>query len=114
VLRPFMKDFKPLYEEFHWLFNSYYNALGEEIPEKKLRASFSRPSLDEVVAYREHVDHAMELFLSRPIDDEPTRRVQRQIHVRSNGFARRLLRHTREPRARDISQLLSTGDPLAI
>src|ERR1700744_5882991 len=71
VLRPFMKDFKPLHEEFRWLFNSYYNSLGDGIPEKKLRACFSRPSLDEVVAYREHVDQAMERFLSSSIDDEP-------------------------------------------
>ncbi len=75
VLRPFLKDFKPLHEEFRWLFNSYYNSLGEEIPEKKLRASFSRPSLDEVLAYREHVDQAMERLLSGPVDDEPTRRI---------------------------------------
>ena len=75
VLRPFLKDFKPPHEEFRWLFNSYYNSLGEEIPEKKLRASFSRPSLDEVLAYREHVDQAMERLLSRPVDDEPTRRI---------------------------------------
>ena len=66
VLRPFLKDFKPLHEEFRWLFNSYYNSLGEEIPEKKLRASFSRPSLDEVVAYREHVDQAMEQIPRAP------------------------------------------------
>src|SRR3954462_1483208 len=56
VLRIFLKDYRPFREEFRWLFNSYYNSLGEEIPDKKLRASFSRPSLAEVVAYRAHVD----------------------------------------------------------
>src|ERR1700735_2298903 len=75
VLRPFVKDYKPLREEFRWLFNSYYNSLGEEIPEKKLRASFSRPSLNEIVAFREHVDREMERFLAHPIDDEPSRRI---------------------------------------
>src|ERR1700729_4577483 len=75
VLRPFLKDYQPFREEFRWLFNSYYNSLGEEIPEKKLRASFSRPSLDEVVAFREHVDQALEGFLVRPVDDEPSRRI---------------------------------------
>src|SRR3954452_4957034 len=49
VLRPFLTDYKPFRDDFRWLFNSYYNALGDEIPDKKLRASFSRPSLDEVV-----------------------------------------------------------------
>src|SRR5262245_62514726 len=44
VLRPFLAGYTPFCEEFRWLFNSYYNSLGEGIPEKKLRASFSRPS----------------------------------------------------------------------
>jgi hypothetical protein len=35
VLRPFLKDYKPFREEFHWLFNSYYNSLGQEIPDKR-------------------------------------------------------------------------------
>lgn len=43
-------------EEFHRLFNSYYISLGEEIPAKKLRAPFSRPTLNEILAFRAHVD----------------------------------------------------------
>ena len=27
VLRPFLKEYKPFREEFHWLFNSYYLSL---------------------------------------------------------------------------------------
>src|SRR5271155_6158315 len=64
VLRPFLTDYKPFREEFRWLFNSYYNSLGEEIPEKSLRSVFSRPSLDEVLASRTHIDQAMDRFLS--------------------------------------------------
>jgi len=75
VLRPFLKDYAPFREEFRWLFNSYYTSLGDEIPEKTLRASFSRPSLDQVLAFREHVDRAMERLLAGEIDDEPSRRV---------------------------------------
>src|ERR1700742_4719569 len=69
VLRPFLADYKPFREEFHRLFNSYYISLGEEIPEKKLRASFSRPSLEEVLSFRAHVDRGMERLLGRPIDE---------------------------------------------
>jgi ergothioneine biosynthesis protein EgtB len=52
---------QPRYREFHprfrWLFNSYYNAVGEQ-PERA-RRGLSRPRLDEVHAYRRHVNEAM-------------------------------------------------------
>jgi hypothetical protein len=75
VLRPFLADYKPFRDEFRWLFNSYYNSLGEEIPEKDLRASFSRPSLDEVLAFRAYVDQEMEKFLGGSAAEEPLRRI---------------------------------------
>jgi ergothioneine biosynthesis protein EgtB len=75
VLRAFLADYKPFREEFRWLFNSYYNSLGDQIPEKELRAAFSRPPLDEIVAFRAHVDREMERFLTHPPDDEPARRI---------------------------------------
>ncbi len=75
VLRPFLPDYEPFREEFRWLFNSYYNSLGQEAPEKHLRASFSRPSLDEVLAFRRHVDEAMETLFAKHIHDEAARRI---------------------------------------
>ena len=75
VLRPFLRTYKPFQEDFQWLFNSYYNSLGREIPDKSLRSTFSRPSLDEVVAFRAHVDHEMDRFLARGADDEAVRRI---------------------------------------
>lgn len=80
VLRPFLTDYEPFREDFKWLFNSYYNSLGEEIPEKKLRASFSRPSLDEVLAFRLHVDKAIERFLAGHVDEEASRRIILGLH----------------------------------
>ena len=75
VLRPFLADYKPFCEEFYWLFNSYYISLGEEIPEKRLRSSFSRPSLSEVVAFRAHVDREMERLFENSSDAEVYRRI---------------------------------------
>jgi ergothioneine biosynthesis protein EgtB len=75
VLRPFLKEYKPFREEFHWLFNSYYNSLGQEIPDKFLRSAFSRPLLDEVLAFRAHIDQEMDRFLARGVDEEATRRI---------------------------------------
>jgi ergothioneine biosynthesis protein EgtB len=75
VLRPFLAGYKPFREDFQRLFNSYYISLGEEIPEKKLRSSFSRPSLEEVVAFRAHVDQGIGQLLARSIDEEVSRRI---------------------------------------
>lgn len=75
VLRPFLKGYKPFRDDFRWLFNSYYESLGEEIPEKKLRASFSRPSLSEVLAYRAYVDEAIGRILTGSASEEASRRI---------------------------------------
>ena len=58
-----------------WLFNSYYESFSA-FPEKRLRASFSRPGLEEILRYREHVDAAMERLLEREPDPEALRRIE--------------------------------------
>ncbi len=75
VLRPFLADYKPFREEFHRLFNSYYISLDEEIPEKKLRAAFSRPPLEEVLAFRAHVDEEMLRLFARSLGEEVSHRI---------------------------------------
>jgi ergothioneine biosynthesis protein EgtB len=74
VLREFVAGYQPFHPDFQWLFNSYYNALGD-MPEKKLRASFSRPPLDAILSYRAHVDAAIASFLQHPIEDEAAPRI---------------------------------------
>jgi dimethylhistidine N-methyltransferase len=49
--------------EFGYLFNSYYEAVGARHPRPQ-RGLITRPSVSRVVAYRAHVDEAMERFLS--------------------------------------------------
>ncbi len=74
VLREFAAGYQPFHPEFRWLFNSYYNSLGD-MPEKKLRSSFSRPPLDAILAYRNHVDAAMIARMQHPLEDEAARRI---------------------------------------
>jgi ergothioneine biosynthesis protein EgtB len=57
----FLRDragYKPFDTRFGYLFNSYYNAEGDRHPRPK-RGQISRPSLEDVHAYRAHVDAAM-------------------------------------------------------
>src|SRR5277367_2091557 len=75
VLRPFFPDYKPFHEEFHWLFDSYYMSLGEEVPEKKPSACFSRPSLEQILDFRAHVDHEMLKLFARTINQDMSRRI---------------------------------------
>jgi ergothioneine biosynthesis protein EgtB len=74
ILSEFVAGYQPFDPDFKWLFNSYYRALGE-MPEKKLRASFSRPSLDQILAYRFHVDDAITRLLKHIPEDESQRRI---------------------------------------
>jgi ergothioneine biosynthesis protein EgtB len=53
--RPGYRPFDP---HFAYLFNSYYEALGPRHPRPR-RGLLARPSLEEVYAYRAHVDAAM-------------------------------------------------------
>ncbi|HEY4382065.1 MAG TPA: ergothioneine biosynthesis protein EgtB [Acidobacteriaceae bacterium] len=77
VLREFLPDYRDFHPDFHWLFNSYYNSLGD-MPAKSLRASFSRPPLADILAYRTHVDSAITRLLEShdsPSHAEASRRI---------------------------------------
>ncbi len=79
VLRPYLADYQPLHPDFLWLFNSYYKSLGEH-PEKRLRASFSRPSLDQIRAYRQHVEDGIAQLLASGASAEVRDRIELGMH----------------------------------
>jgi ergothioneine biosynthesis protein EgtB len=73
ILNVFQSGYRLFNEEFPWLFNSYYRSFAE-FPEKKLRASFSRPGLEEVLQYRSYVDeHLVRLLEQNPDPEVPIR-----------------------------------------
>ena len=63
VLAPARPDYRPFDERFGVLFNSYYHAAGERHP-RPARGLLSRPTVEEVFAYRAHVDGAMAALLA--------------------------------------------------
>ena len=52
---PEYKEFDPI---FSFLFNSYYNAVGDQFPRPQ-RGVISRPGLAGILAYRQHVDQEL-------------------------------------------------------
>jgi ergothioneine biosynthesis protein EgtB len=57
-------SYRPYDERFTFLFNSYYESVGAHHPRPR-RGLLTRPTLSEVLAYREHVDAAMSRLLQR-------------------------------------------------
>lgn len=63
LLKPHLKNYKSLNSQYEYLFNSYYNGIGAQYPRPQ-RGLLSRPSVEEVYAYRHHVNNAMLELLS--------------------------------------------------
>ena len=79
LLREFLPGYQPFHPDFLWLFNSYYNSISDQ-PQKKLRASFSRPSLDAILAYRRSVDAGLEQLFMGEAPEEAKRRLILGLH----------------------------------
>jgi ergothioneine biosynthesis protein EgtB len=75
ILNEFLPGYKPFNPDFQWLFNSYYRSFAE-FPEKRLRSSFSRPGLDEILSYRSCVDEGIERLLEENPEPEVLRRIE--------------------------------------
>ncbi|MEO6360297.1 MAG: ergothioneine biosynthesis protein EgtB [Sphingomicrobium sp.] len=62
VLRDHVPGYRPFDDRFAYLFNSYYEGEGDRHPRPR-RGMLSRPSLDDIRAWRGHVDDALERAL---------------------------------------------------
>jgi ergothioneine biosynthesis protein EgtB len=62
LLEPHVPGYRVFDDRFGFLFNSYYETVGERHPRPR-RGLLTRPPLAEVLAYREHVDAAMAAWL---------------------------------------------------
>jgi ergothioneine biosynthesis protein EgtB len=64
VLAAGRDDYVPFDSHFGFLFNSYYNAVGDRLPRAR-RGLLSRPTVSEVHRYRAHVDEQMLTLLRK-------------------------------------------------
>lgn len=64
ILKQFVPDYQAFDPDFGYLFNSYYNSVGDRTARD--RRSLSRPTVKRVFEYRKYVDEAMSQLLSVP------------------------------------------------
>jgi ergothioneine biosynthesis protein EgtB len=79
VLLPFAPGYRVFDEHFNFLFNSYYDAIGERQPRPR-RGLLTRPALRRVLDYRESVDAAVLRLLEATADRAVFERVELGIH----------------------------------
>lgn len=69
VLQKYVRKFHPHNARFHKLFNSYYQQVSLPYPRAK-RGLLTRPSLDEVLAWRTELDDQVQNCIADKQDDE--------------------------------------------
>ena len=63
ILAEYVAGYQRFDERLNWFFNSYYESQGPRIT-RSSRGNMTRPPLDRVLAYRTHVDAAIQELLS--------------------------------------------------
>src|SRR5690242_16951643 len=79
VLLPHAPGYRSFDERYHFLFNSYYEALGARHPRPR-RGMLSRPAAREILEYRDFVDDALERFIAQLDDRGIADRVALGLH----------------------------------
>ena len=68
ILKKFAEGYEEFDPNFGFLFNSYYNALGDRTKRDR-RGDLSRPTVKRVYEYREYVDENMRKFLKTTLPE---------------------------------------------
>ncbi len=79
VLAPYADGWEPVDPAYAYLFNSYYETVGPRQPRPR-RGMITRPTVDEVAAYRARVDEAMGALLASELSDDVAALVELGLH----------------------------------
>jgi ergothioneine biosynthesis protein EgtB len=79
ILKQFIPNYHYFNEHYRVLFNSYYKAVGIHTPQSE-RGHLSRPTVAEVIQYRMHVDHELDIFLKQEMSAEVLTLLETGIH----------------------------------
>ena len=130
VLKPYLPRYRLFDEQFPYCFNSYYEAEGERHPRGR-RGLLTRPSHDEVLAYRAHVDENLEKLVASDLVGERRIAVLLEIGINHEQQHQELLltdilsvfasqpltpayRTDTPPRGGDVPELIFTAGPEGI
>jgi len=69
ILKPFATDYQEFNSEYNFVFNSYYETVGNRVIRTD-RGNLSRPTVIDIMRYRKYVDDAMNKFLCEEPSDE--------------------------------------------
>jgi ergothioneine biosynthesis protein EgtB len=75
ILAKHLPGYRVFDETFNYCFNSYYETQGARQPRPK-RGLLTRPSLDQVMAFRAHVDEGLRALFARGLDPEVARLIE--------------------------------------
>ncbi|KAA0993034.1 ergothioneine biosynthesis protein EgtB [Dyadobacter aurulentus] len=79
ILKQFKAGYREYDPEFNYLFNSYYNNIGDRTLRTD-RGNVTRPTIKAVYAYRQHVDRCMEELLETETDDNTLSLIRLGLH----------------------------------
>jgi ergothioneine biosynthesis protein EgtB len=68
IVLPHAGSYRIFNDQYHYLFNSYYYTAGK-MHDRPSRGLLTRPTVNEILQYREHVDDAIQELLAAKADD---------------------------------------------
>ncbi len=95
ILCPNVKGYSRFNETYNYLFNSYYNGIGEQYPRHQ-RGLVSRPSLAEIVEYRQAVNSSLVQWLNDLLSSESDDSSQRANTKKLLGLVELGLQHEQQ------------------
>ncbi len=69
ILKPHVIGYQEFNSDYNYVFNSYYETIGTRVIRTN-RGNLSRPTVEDIYAYRDYVDEAMENLLCKPASVE--------------------------------------------
>lgn len=104
LLKPFLEGYREYHPQFGFLFNSYYEAIGERHPRPR-RGLLSRPTVEQVYSYRAHVDAAMRELLESA-NEQTAERIEPLVELGLNHEQQH-----QELMLTDLKHILSLNSP---